>query len=98
MSNIPYYLPNARTGYRLGNNTVVDGLIHDGLWDVYNNQHMGMCGEVCSETYGISREDQDTYALRSYERAAKAWEAVSSVLYILHSPSHPDILVSPGPL
>lgn len=76
MSNIPYYLPGARTGYRLGNNTVVDGLIHDGLWDVYNNQHMGMCGEVCSDTYKISREEQDTFAIRSYERAAKAWDAV----------------------
>ncbi|CAE7565307.1 unnamed protein product [Symbiodinium microadriaticum] len=75
MSNIPYYLPNARTGYRLGNNTVVDGLIHDGLWDVYNDQHMGICGEVCSDTYRISRDDQDTYALRSYERATRAWEA-----------------------
>ena len=42
MSNIPYYLPGARTGYRLGNNTVVDGLVHDGLWDVYNNQHMNL--------------------------------------------------------
>jgi acetyl-CoA C-acetyltransferase len=78
MSNIPYYLPGARTGYRLGNNAVVDGLIHDGLWDVYNNQHMGMCGEACSDTYKISREEQDSYAIRSYERASKAWEAVRS--------------------
>ncbi len=48
MSNIPYYLPGARTGYRLGNNSVVDGLVHDGLWDIYNNQHMGNCGEICA--------------------------------------------------
>jgi acetyl-CoA C-acetyltransferase len=75
MSNIPYYLPGARTGYRLGNNTVIDGLVHDGLWDVYNNQHMGMCGEICADKYKFSREDQDEYALMSYERAAKAWEA-----------------------
>lgn len=75
MSNIPYYLPGARNGYRLGNNTVVDGLVHDGLWDVYNNQHMGMCGEACADTYKFSREDQDTYAIQSYERASKAWDA-----------------------
>jgi acetyl-CoA C-acetyltransferase len=75
MSNIPYYLPGARTGYRLGNNTVVDGLIHDGLWDLYNNQHMGNCGELCASTYGITRKDQDDFAIRSYERAANAWKA-----------------------
>jgi len=75
MSNIPYYLPNARTGYRLGNNTVVDGLINDGLWDIYNNQHMGNCGEICSDKYKISRKEQDDYAIMSYERAAKAWKS-----------------------
>lgn len=75
MSNIPYYLPNARTGYRLGNNTVVDGLINDGLWDIYNNQHMGNCGEICADKYKITRKDQDDYALMSYERAAKAWKS-----------------------
>ena len=74
MSNIPYYLPGARTGYRLGNNTVVDGLINDGLWDVYNNQHMGNCGELCAAKYGISREDQDSFAVSSYSRAQQAWE------------------------
>lgn len=75
MSNIPYYLPGARTGYRLGNNTVVDGLINDGLWDVYNNQHMGLCGEACSTKYNITREDQDQYAINSYKRAAEAWNS-----------------------
>lgn len=75
MSNIPYYLPNARTGYRLGNNTVVDGLINDGLWDIYNNQHMGNCGEICSDKYKISRKEQDDYAILSYERAANAWKS-----------------------
>lgn len=74
MSNIPYYLPGARAGYRLGNSTVVDGLINDGLWDIYNNQHMGMCGELCSTKYNITRADQDTFALLSYERAKIAWE------------------------
>ena len=69
-----YCLTGARTGYRLGNNTVVDGLVHDGFWDVYNNQHMGMCGEVCADQYQYSREDQHEYALMSYERAANAWK------------------------
>jgi len=73
MSNIPYYLPGARTGYRLGNNTVVDGLINDGLWDIYNNQHMGNCGEACATKFNITREDQDAFAIQSYERATNAW-------------------------
>lgn len=82
MTNIPYYLPSARAGMRLGNSTVVDGLIHDGLWDIYNNQHMGNCGEACAEKYSFSREDQDKYAIQSYERAAKAWEQVPLSLTI----------------
>jgi acetyl-CoA C-acetyltransferase len=73
MSNIPYYLPQARNGYRLGNGQVIDGLVHDGLWDVYNNQHMGMCGEACATKYGITRKDQDDFAIRSYARAQEAW-------------------------
>lgn len=72
MSNIPYYLPGARTGYRLGNNKVVDGLVNDGLWDIYNNQHMGMCGESCATDFSITREQQDDYAIQSYERASAA--------------------------
>jgi acetyl-CoA C-acetyltransferase len=75
MSNIPYYLPGARTGYRLGNQTVVDGLINDGLWDIYNNQHMGMCGEACATKYNLSRKDQDDFAILSYKRAAAAWSS-----------------------
>ncbi|CAM9813403.1 unnamed protein product [Scytosiphon promiscuus] len=74
MSNVPYYLPKARTGLRLGNGTVVDGIIHDGLWDVYNDHHMGICAEKCSSAYGISREAQDNHATESYKRAASAWE------------------------
>ena len=75
MSNIPYYLPGARNGYRLGNNTVVDGLINDGLWDIYNNQHMGNCGEACSTKYGITRNEQDDFTISSYKRATDAWAA-----------------------
>jgi acetyl-CoA C-acetyltransferase len=75
MSNIPYYLPGARSGYRLGNKEVVDGLINDGLWDIYNDQHMGNCGEACASAFEISREEQDEFAIMSYARAATAWSS-----------------------
>jgi acetyl-CoA C-acetyltransferase len=75
MSQIPYYVEKARDGYRYGHGQMTDGLLKDGLWDPYNDQHMGMCGEVCAETYGISREEQDAYAVSSYERSAAASEA-----------------------
>lgn len=74
MSNVPYYLPKARTGYRLGDGKLVDGVIHDGLWDPYNNQHMGLCGEKCADDFGFSREDQDAFAIESYNRAIQANE------------------------
>lgn len=74
MTNVPHYLPKARAGYRLGNGTLVDGVIHDGLWDPYNNQHMGMCGEKCAEDFGFSREAQDAFAIESYRRAIDASE------------------------
>ena len=73
MSNIPYYLPNARQGYRLGNQTVVDGLIHDGLWDPYSNSHMGNCGDLCATQYSFDRADLDEYAILSNLRATEAW-------------------------
>lgn len=72
MSNAPYLLPNARTGLRMGNAPFVDSMIHDGLWDPYNNQHMGNCGELCAKEYGFTREMQDQFAIRSFERAQKA--------------------------
>ena len=72
MSNIPHYVPAARGGVRLGNATIVDGIVHDGLWDVYNDQHMGMCAEACAAEHNISREDQDAYAIESYARASAA--------------------------
>ena len=72
MSNIPHYLPQSRTGTSLGHVQLLDGVIHDGLWDVYNNQHMGMCAEKCAREYGISRQEQDAYAVESYRRAVKA--------------------------
>jgi acetyl-CoA C-acetyltransferase len=73
MSNIPHYLPTSRTGTSLGNSTLIDGVIHDGLWDLYNDQHMGMCGEKCAKDYGITRNEQDAYAIESYQRAQTAW-------------------------
>jgi acetyl-CoA C-acetyltransferase len=72
MSNAPYLIPKAREGYRLGNGVLVDAMIHDGLWDVYNDYHMGCTGEVVSEKYSVSREQQDEYALDSHRKAGTA--------------------------
>ena len=72
MTNAPYLLPGARGGLRLGNGTAVDSLVHDGLWDVYNDKHMGSCAELCATMYAFSREDQDEFAERSYRRAQRA--------------------------
>lgn len=74
MSNVPYYLDKARTGYRMGNGTVIDGMVHDGLWDVYNNFHMGSAAEMCAKEMNISREEQDAFAEESYKRAMNAIE------------------------
>ncbi|HEY7954412.1 MAG TPA: acetyl-CoA C-acetyltransferase [Polyangia bacterium] len=72
MSNVPYYLPAARAGMRLGNSTCVDGLVNDGLWDVYNNFHMGSAAELCAREKKIDRKAQDDYAAESYRRALAA--------------------------
>lgn len=74
MSNVPYYLDKARTGYRMGNGTVIDGMVHDGLWDVYNNFHMGSAAEMCAKEMKITREEQDAFAEESYKRALNAIE------------------------
>lgn len=74
MSNSPYLLPDAREGTGFGHGDLVDSMIHDGLWDVYNDYHMGNTAEVVAEEFDISREDQDTFALKSHEKAIKAWE------------------------
>ncbi|TPV95615.1 MAG: thiolase family protein [Myxococcales bacterium FL481] len=74
MSNVPYLLAKARTGYRLGNGELVDGLVFDGLWDPYNNAHMGSAAELCARECSLSRERQDEYAKLSYERAQAAVE------------------------
>lgn len=75
MSNIPYYLDKARNGYRMGNGTIIDGMIKDGLWDPYGNVHMGNCGEVCAKHYNFTREQQDAFAIESYTRAINATKA-----------------------
>lgn len=74
MSNAPYLLPQARQGFRLGNATAVDSMIHDGLWDAYNDYHMGITGENVATKHGITREEQDAFALNSHRKAAAAWE------------------------
>jgi acetyl-CoA C-acetyltransferase len=72
MSNTPYLLPKARDGYRLGDGTVVDSMIHDGLWDAFEKFHMGNTGEIVAEKYRVSRERQDEYALNSHRKAVDA--------------------------
>ncbi len=74
MSQVPFYIPKARYGYRLGHGELVDGMIKDGLWDVYNNFHMGNAAELCARECNISREEQDEFAALSYRRALKAQE------------------------
>jgi acetyl-CoA C-acetyltransferase len=74
MTNAPYLLPQARKGYRLGNGQVIDSMVHDGLWDIYNNYHMGITGENVAEKYGITREEQDEFAVHSHRKAIAAWK------------------------
>lgn len=73
MSNVPYYLDKARNGYKLGNGSITDGLVKDGLWDVYKDYHMGSAAELCATECKISREDQDAYAIESYKRSQDAY-------------------------
>jgi acetyl-CoA C-acetyltransferase len=74
MSNVPYYLNKARFGIKLGNDTLVDGLVKDGLWDVYKDFHMGNAAELTAKELHIDRAQQDEYAIGSYKKAAAAWE------------------------
>lgn len=75
MSAVPHYLPGSRLGTKYGNITMIDGLAYDGLRDVYNDYAMGMAAELCAKDCNISRQDQDAYAVQSYQRSAAAWEA-----------------------
>ncbi len=72
MSLAPYFLPEARNGYRYGHGQIIDMMMHDGLWDPYSDQHMGNCAELCAAEHKITREQQDAYALESYRRANEA--------------------------
>ncbi|MGD9898395.1 MAG: acetyl-CoA C-acetyltransferase [Calditrichaceae bacterium] len=74
MTQVPYYLPGARNGMKMGDGAVVDGMVKDGLWDVYNNYHMGNAAELCAEECNISREAQDEFTVLSYKRAQAAQE------------------------
>ncbi len=74
MSQAPYLAPGAREGLRLGHGKLIDSVIHDGLWDPYNDLHMGNCAELCVREYAVSREEQDAFALESYRRAREATE------------------------
>ncbi len=74
MSNIPYYMPGARGGLRMGNGPLVDGMVHDGLWDVVNDYHMGYTAELVSKKFSISREEMDSYSVASNEKALTAIE------------------------
>ena len=75
MSNAPHMMLGARNGYRMGHQKIVDSMIHDGLWDCYNDYHMGMTGEVVAERYEVTREQQDAWALQSHQRAIAAIDA-----------------------
>lgn len=72
MTNSPYAMPSARAGFRMGNNQVIDLMIHDGLWDPYNDKHMGSCGDLCATTHNFSREELDAFSAESYHRAQAA--------------------------
>jgi acetyl-CoA C-acetyltransferase len=75
MSQAPYYLDKARFGYRMGQGSIQDHMVHDGLWDIVNDFHMGMSNELCVEKYQVTREDQDRYSVQSHERAVRAIKA-----------------------
>ena len=97
MSAAPYYLDQARTGYRLGNGIVIDAVVKDGLTDVYHQNHMGNSAELCAKEYHITREAQDTFAIESYTRAAKAWKAgnfTEEVCPVTVSSKKGDVIIS----
>jgi len=97
MTQVPYYLDSARNGYRLGNGSVIDGLVKDGLTDVYHNNHMGNSAELCAKDLKITREEQDAFAIESYTRSAAAWKAgkfTEEVIPLVVSTRKGDVTVS----
>ena len=95
MSLAPYLLPKARTGYRMGNGEIVDSMVKDGLWDVYNNVHMGTCGDRCAEKYHFSRQQQDDFAVASFRRLIGAQEKglFAAEITPVEAPSRPAPVV-----
>lgn len=75
MSMVPFYSPNQRTGNKYGNTVLLDGIVADGLQDAYSKEMMGTCGDSCAEEYGVTREQQDEFAINSYKKSAAAWQA-----------------------
>jgi len=75
MTNAPYTLPKARGGYRLGNGEIIDAMVFDGLWDIFTNQHMGSCADLCAKKYGFTRQQQDEFAILSYRKALATIES-----------------------
>jgi len=73
MSQVPYILEKARNGYRLGHGSIIDSLVKDGLWDPYDDIHMGNCAEICAKEFDLTRESQDAFAEESYKRSQNAW-------------------------
>ncbi len=97
MTATPYYLENARNGYRLGNGVVIDGLVKDGLTDVYHQNHMGNSAELCAKDMKITREEQDAFAIESYTRAANAWKTgkfTDEVVPLVVSTRKGDVTIS----
>ena len=96
MSNAPYYLDKARSGYRMGNGKIRDHMVHDGLWDVVNDFHMGISNELCSEKYNISREEQDRFAATSYKKAIDSihGQRFKDEIVPVHIPSKKDDIIS----
>ncbi len=88
MSNAPYLMPGARWGYRMNDQTVVDSMVHDGLWDIFNNQHMGFTGEIVAERFNVTREDADRLSMESHLKAAKAAKEGKFKKEILPIPIH----------
>ena len=86
MSQAPYLIPKARTGYRLGHGNLIDSMIFDGLWDVYNDIHMGNCAEICARDRDYSISDQNDFAKESYRRAIDAQKSGACLLYTSPSP------------
>jgi len=97
MSLAPYLLDKARSGYRLGHGKLIDSMINDGLWDVYNDVHMGNAAEMCASQHAFSREQQDAYAIRSYERAQSALRNgtfAEEIVAVVVSDRHGDTTVN----